>query len=62
MGDPEKEEEEERSLCKIDDSFKKIIVDRNNINLRPNAYEIKPIGMTAVGIINFLLTEDDLGL
>jgi hypothetical protein len=55
MSDPDKREQEERSLRKIDDSFKKIIIVRDNIKPRLNDY-----GITTVGIINFLLNENSL--
>jgi hypothetical protein len=57
MSDPEKRGQEERSLRKIDDSFKKIIVVRDNIKPRRNDY-----GIMTIGIINFLLDENSLDL
>lgn len=54
---PEKREQEERSLIKINDSFKKIIVVRD---------DIKPYrddnGILTIGLFDFLLDENSLNL
>ena len=57
MSDPEKIEQEQRSLKSIKDSFKKIIVVRDNIKVRRNDY-----GIVTMGICNFLLDENSLEL
>ncbi|NLV34416.1 MAG: ATP-binding protein [Clostridiaceae bacterium] len=51
----EKVAQEQRSLIAVNDSFKKIIVVRDNIKVRRNDY-----GIITVGIQNFLLDEDSL--
>lgn len=51
----EKVAQEQRSLIAVNDSFKKIIVVRENIKVRRNDY-----GIITVGIQNFLLDEDSL--
>lgn len=55
MTTPEKREQEERSLNAIGDSFKKIIVVRDNIKVRRN-----DMGIVTMGICNFLLDENSL--
>lgn len=57
MNTPEKKEQEERSLNSIGDSFKKIIVVKDNINVRRNE-----TGIITIGIRNFLLNENSLYL
>ena len=57
MSNPEKIEQEQRSLRSINDSFKKIIVVRDNIKIRRNDY-----GIVTMGIYNFLLDENSLDL
>lgn len=57
MSNPEKIEQEQRSLKSINDSFKKIIVVRDNIKVRRNDY-----GIVTIGICNFLLDENSLEL
>ena len=57
MSNPEKLEQEQRSLKSINDSFKKIIVVRDNIKVRRNDY-----GIVTIGICNFLLDENSLDL
>lgn len=57
MSNPEKIEQEERSLLSIPDSFKKIIVVRDNIKVRRNEQ-----GIATIGIFNFLLDENSLDL
>ncbi|MBR4574175.1 MAG: ATP-binding protein [Lachnospiraceae bacterium] len=52
-----KREQEERSLNAIGDSFKKIIVVRDNIKVRRN-----DMGIITIGILNFLLDENSLNL
>lgn len=53
----EKQEQEERPLNAIGDSFKKIIVVRDNIKVRRN-----DVGIVTIGIRNFLLNENSLSL
>ena len=50
-------EQETKSLNNIDDSFKKIVVVRNNIKPRKDEN-----GITTIGIYNFLLEENSLDL
>ena len=57
MNTPEKQEQEERPLNAIGDSFKKIIVVKDNIKVRRN-----DMGIVTVGIRNFLLDENSLNL
>ncbi len=57
MNSPEKQEQEERPLNAIGDSFKKIIVVRDNIKVRRN-----DMGIVTIGIRNFLLDENSLNL
>ncbi len=57
MSNPEKIEQERRSLLSIPDSFKKIIVVRDNIKVRRNEQ-----GIVTIGICNFLLDENSLDL
>lgn len=57
MSNPEKIEQEQRSLLSIPDSFKKIIVVRDNIKVRRNEQ-----GIATIGICNFLLDENSLDL
>jgi len=57
MTDPEKAMREERPLNSIGDSFKKIIIVRENIKARRNEG-----GIMTIGIYNFLLDEDSLNL
>jgi len=57
MSNPEKIAQEQRSLKSINDSFKKIIVVRDNIKVRRNDY-----GIVTMGIFNFLLDENSLDL
>ena len=52
-----KREQEERPLNAIGDSFKKIIVVRDNIKVRRN-----DMGIVTIGIRNFLLDENSLSL
>lgn len=52
-----KREQEERPLNAIGDSFKKIIVVRDNIKVRRN-----DMGIVTIGIRNFLLDENSLNL
>jgi len=53
----EKIKQETNSLNNISDSFKKIIVIRNNIKARKDEN-----GITTIGIYNFLLDENSLDL
>ncbi|MBQ7599559.1 MAG: ATP-binding protein [Clostridia bacterium] len=57
MTTPEKQMQEERPLNAIGDSFKKIIVVRDNIKVRRN-----DMGIVTIGIRNFLLDENSLNL
>lgn len=57
MNNPEKQEQEERPLNAIGDSFKKIIVVKDNIKVRRN-----DMGIVTIGIRNFLLDENSLNL
>jgi predicted AAA+ superfamily ATPase len=57
ISNPEKEKQEERPLLGIGDSFKKVIVVRENIKARRNEE-----GIMTIGIYNFLLNEDSLDL
>ena len=57
MPTQEKREQEERPLNAIGDSFKKIIVVRDNIQARRNE-----LGIVITGIRNFLLNENSLNL
>ena len=54
---PNKQEQEERPLNAIGDSFKKIIVVRDDIKVRRNE-----MGLVTMGIRNFLLDENSLNL
>ncbi len=53
----EKLRQEKRSLIKVNDSFKKIVVIKDNI--RPQTDEN---GIVTIGLINFLLDENSLDL
>ena len=53
----EKREQDERPLNAIGDSFKKIIIVRDNIKVRRN-----DMGIVTVGVRNFLLDENSLSL
>ncbi len=53
----EKEKQEKNSLINIDDSFKKIIVVKENVMPRRDEY-----GITTIGIYNFLLDKASLEL
>ncbi len=57
MDTPIKQEQEERPLNVIGDSFKKIIVVRDNVKARRNN-----MGIVTIGICNFLLDENSLNL
>ena len=57
MDSESKQEQEERPLNAIGDSFKKIIVVRDNIKVRRN-----DMGIVTIGIRNFLLDENSLNL
>ena len=57
MNSEGKREQEERPLNAIGDSFKKIIVVRDNIKVRRN-----DMGIVTVGIRNFLMDENSLNL
>ena len=57
MNDQGKQEQEERPLNAIGDSFKKIIVVKDNIKVRRNG-----MGIVTIGIRNFLLDENSLNL
>ena len=53
----EKQAQEKRPLLGVADSFKKIIVVRDNIKVRRN-----DMGIVTIGIRNFLLDENSLNL
>ena len=55
MNSAEKEQQEQNSLVNISDSFKKIIIVKDNIKPRRNEQ-----GIMTIGIKNFLLNEDSL--
>ena len=57
MNTPEKRAQEERPLNAIGDSFKKIVVVRDNIKARRN-----DMGIVTIGVRNFLLDENSLNL
>lgn len=57
MNDPGKQEQEERPLNAIGDSFKKIIVVKDIIKVRRN-----DMGIVTIGVRNFLLDENSLNL
>jgi predicted AAA+ superfamily ATPase len=57
ISDSGKAKQEERPLLSIGDSFKKVIVVRENIKARRNE-----AGIMTIGIYNFLLDEDSLNL
>ncbi len=57
MSNPEKIEQEQRSLISIPDSFKKIIIVKDNIKVRRNEQ-----GIVTMGVYNFLLNENSLDL
>lgn len=57
MPTEEKVQQEKRSLTKINDSFKKLVVVKDNI--RP---QIDESGIVTIGLINFLLDENSLDL
>ena len=57
MNSEDKRLQEERSLNAIDDSFKKIIVVRDNVKVRRNDK-----GLVTIGVRNFLLDENSLTL
>ena len=57
MNTPEKQAQEERPLNAIGDSFKKIVVVRDNIKARRN-----DMGIVTIGVRNFLLDENSLNL
>ena len=57
MATPEKQMQEERPLNAIGDSFKKIIVVRDNIKVRRD-----DMGIVTIGVRSFLLDENSLNL
>lgn len=57
ISDTDKLQQEQNSLININDSFKKIIVVRDNIKVRRNDY-----GIVTMGICNFLLDENSLNI
>lgn len=52
-----KEQQEKRSLQKVNDSFKKIVVVKDDIKLKRDDY-----GITTMGIFDFLLNENSLDM
>ena len=57
LPDEQKQQQEERPLLRVDDSFKKIIVVRDNIILRRDDN-----GLVTIGLRQFLLDENSLDL
>ena len=57
MPDLAKEQQEKKSLIKIKDSFKKIIVVKDDIKLKRDDN-----GITTMGIFDFLLNENSLDM
>lgn len=57
MPTEEKLKQEKRSLITINDSFKKIVVVKENI--RP---QIEENGIVTIGLINFLLNKNSLDI
>jgi len=57
MLDTGKEEQEKRPLLKVEDSFRKLIVVRDNIGVRRDEN-----GITTVGLRKFLLDSNSLDL
>jgi predicted AAA+ superfamily ATPase len=57
ISNPDKVIQEERPLAIIGDSFKKIIIVRDNIKARRNED-----GIMTIGVCNFLLDENSLEL
>ena len=57
MPNAAKEEQEKRSLIKTKDSFKKIIVVKDDIKLKRD-----DSGITTMGIFDFLLNENSLDM
>ena len=55
MADADKAEQERRPLLKVPDSFRKIIVVRDNIGIRHDDF-----GITTIGLRKFLLDENSL--
>jgi hypothetical protein len=55
MGTDEKINQEKRSLARVKDSFKKIVIVKDNIRPR-----IDENGIVTIGLINFLLDENSL--
>ena len=57
MNSEEKAKQERKSLVNINDSFKKIIVVKDDVKPRKD-----DTGITTIGIFNFLLEENSLDL
>ena len=57
MPNEAKEKQEKKSLLKTKDSFKKIIVVKDDIKLKRD-----DIGITTMGIFDFLLNENSLDM
>jgi len=55
MANEQKAEQERRSLNSIADSFKKIVIVRDNIKTRRDE-----TGIVTLGLINFLMDENSL--
>lgn len=55
IGSPEKEAQEKKSLYYIDDSFKKIVITRNGLNVMRDEK-----GVVTMDVFDFLLHEDSL--
>ena len=57
MPNEAKEKQEKKSLLKTGDSFKKIVIVKDDIKLKRDDY-----GITTMGIFDFLLNENSLDL
>lgn len=57
MSTEEKVQQEKRSLQKVNDSFKKIVIVKDDIKLKRDDY-----GITTMGIFDFLLNENSLDM
>lgn len=57
MPTSEKTEQEKKSLIKVNDFFKKIVIVKENIRPQTDEY-----GITTIGLLNFLLDENSLEL
>ena len=55
MSTPEKEAQEKRPFLRFNDSFKKIVLVRENIEVRRDEH-----GIVTMGLLDFLLNPDSL--